>query len=417
MRRLIKRLAKLAQEPGKARPLLPARKFSVTTDLSRGPRLPTSAESPSSWHDVKSGRVAFAGDRVLVYATREGVWGPLQPLVDYPGTQEVFIRGSEVEATVSDRRYRVELPVELDAERLIQRLAILSNVRLSEAEPQAEAEYGGWRLYFKMPLVSGRWEVTATRIVAIPRLSELVSPLLAARLVALVMRPSVAVVMGPSGSGKTTLLNSLLNEVLRLWPHLRVSIVEQVRELVLPERGNIARSVARPGTPVTLLIRQSLRYERPELFVLGELRGEEVWSWVEAGRLGIATLTTIHAPSLEKGVETMAQLMRQGIPGASVKDVLRLIDIFVLTRKYLMRGAIARRVEAVAVSIFRHERCILQPIYVAGRGHLEEGEFLELLPERLMVGEAGEVYSKLLEFFHVDVSEPEFAELEPLELE
>lgn len=308
MRKLARRLSRLVEEREVRRPL-PSRRFSVAASLSRGRRLPPPVEGPSSWHDVESGRVAFAGDKVVVYATREGVWGPLQPLIDYPETQEVFIRGGEVEATIGDRRYGVELPVELDAERLIQRLAILSNVRLSEAEPQAEAEHGGWRLYFKVPLVSGRWEVTAARIVEVPPLAELVPPLLAARLLALVMRPSVAVMMGPSGSGKTTLLNSLLCEVLRLWPHLRVSIVEQVRELVLPERANIARSVARPGTPVTLLIRQSLRYERPELFALGELRGEEVWSWVEAGRLGIATLTTIHAPSLEKGVETMAQLM------------------------------------------------------------------------------------------------------------
>jgi len=417
VRKLAKRLARLAEAPRGSRPSLPARRFSMTTELSRGPSLSTPRVSPSSWHDVDSGRVAFAGDRVLVYAARRGVWGPLQPLVDYPATQEVFIRGGEVEATIGDRRYRVELPVELDAERLIQRLAILSNVRLSEAEPQAEAEYGGWRLYFKIPLVSGQWELTATRIVSIPRLTKIVPPLLAARLVALVMRPSVAVVMGPSGSGKTTLLNSLLNEVLRLWPHLRVSVVEQVRELVLPERANIARSLARPGTPVTLLIRQSLRYERPELFVLGELRGEEVWSWVEAGRLGIATLTTIHAPSLEKGVEAMVQLMRQGIPGAGVRDVLRLIDVFILTRKYLMGSAIVRRVEAVAVSTTRGGRHGLQPIYLAGEGHLGEDEFLELLPERLMVGDAREAYSKLLEFFGVDASEYRLVRLEPLELE
>ncbi|RLF04528.1 MAG: hypothetical protein DRK00_06555, partial [Thermoprotei archaeon] len=287
--------------------------------------------------------------------------------------------------------------------------------KLSEAQPQAEAEFRGWRLYFKMPLVSGEWEMSATRIIAIPRLTEIVGPLLAARLITVLMKPSVMAVMGPAGSGKTTLINSLLNEVIAIWPSLRIAVVEQVRELVLPNVATIARSVAGPNTPVTLLIRQSLRYERPEVFVLGELRSEEIWSWVEAGRLGIGTLTTIHAPSLEKAIKTMAQLMRQNLPDATEEDVLRLVDAFTLSRKYiLLDGTIARRVEIAAVSAVEGGRVVLQPVYRLEEGHLPEEEFLQLLPDRLLTGETEDVYNLLKTRFKVRIEEVEFAELEPM---
>jgi len=387
--------------------------FSGVADLN--PYIDIGTRSIDRWISVQSGRIALGEDIVIPFASTNSVWGPLQPLVDYPETQELFIRGGEVAATIANKRYIVEPPSKLNVEKLIQRLVILSNARLSEAQPQSEAELQGWRLYFKMPVISGEWEMTATRITSVPPLGRLLPPLLAARLVALLLKPSVVVVMGPAGAGKSTLLNSIVNFVIEQWPRIRVSVIEQVRELVLPNSACVSRSVAGPATSVTTLIRQSLRYERPELLVLGELRGEEIWSWVEAGRLGVGTLTTVHAPSLEKGVEAMTQLMRQHMPAFSRSELLQLIDVFILMRKYVARTDIRRKVEMVAVTLKADEGA-LQPIFKSGEGHLDEESFLKLLPGRLMVGDALETYTALKAMLGVE-SGVQTAKMEPIKFQ
>jgi len=226
----------------------------------------------------------------------------------------------------------------------------------------------------------------------------------------LAVRPSVVAIIGPAGSGKTTLLNSIVAFAHILWPHLRISVVEQVRELILPEEANIARSVAGPNTSVTTLIRRSMRYERPELFILGELRGEEIFSWIEAGRLGIGTLTTIHAPSLEKAVESMKGLMRQHME-ATTKDVLRLIDVFVITRKFITFRGVRRGVSEVYVTT---SSASLQPIFIDSKGHIPDEDFLELIPSKIMVGNSDSIYEMLKE--RLGYKEAVFCTLEEVEI-
>ncbi len=343
----------------------------------------------------ESGKLVFNEDAVYLYPLkRESIWGALAPIIELPDTQEVFIRGDRVWATIRGKRYRV-LVEDFEPEKVINKLVIKSGAQIDYSKPQSEAEIGNWRLYFKLPLISGDIEMTATRVVGVPSLSEMVDPILAARLIAVVLKPSVVAIVGPAGSGKTTLLSSLLNEIVSLYPHLRISVVEQVREIRV-NGGNVAYSKAGPATPITTLIRQSMRYERPDILVLGELRGEEIWSWVEAGRLGIAALTTYHSPNAEKAVFSMAELMRQNIHDATVETVLRLVDCIVVMKKYLVEGIIRREVEGVYLS---HSGKLIA-LYEKGV-HMSEENFKRLFPEKIMVGNFDLVYLKFKRIFGV----------------
>ncbi len=364
--------------------------------------------------EVPSGKLAFGERKIYVWCHKpNGTWGVLAPLVEYEGTQEIFLRGDKIEATLENRGYEVVLG-DFNPEKLVSKLAILACPRgLSEEEPQAEGELENWRLYFKLSSISGKVEMTATKIIKIPPLTEIIDPLLAARLITLTLRPSVIAIIGPAGSGKTTFLNSLLNLIIELYKihSFRITVIEQVRELVLPETARIGRSHAGPKTDVTTLLRQSMRYERPDILVLGELRGEEIWSWVEAGRLGIATLTTYHSPSVEKAVFSMAGLMRRNMPQATIRDVLNLVDVFILTKKYKLITGTARRVEAVYVS--DGEKLI--PLYIEGFHSFEE-VFWSFIPPRIMTGDARSNYENLKSALGVKEEELRFAELEPLKI-
>jgi len=88
---------------------------------------------------VSSGYLVLGDGVVRVYAEREGPWGPLQPLVDYRETQEIFVSEQDgivhITAGIAGKRYVVELPRELVVERLAQRIAIAAGIPLSESEP------------------------------------------------------------------------------------------------------------------------------------------------------------------------------------------------------------------------------------------------------------------------------------------
>ena len=318
-----------------------------------------------------SGKIVFDNERIYVFPLKnDPTWGSLTPLIEYSGTQEVFVRGESVWATVEGKRYKIVIE-DFEPEKTINRLAIKSGAQIDYSKPQSEAEIGNWRLYFK--------------------LSEIVSPLLAIRLLTIILKPSIVAIVGPSGSGKTTLLTSLLNEIIELYPHLRISIIEQVREIFL-RKGNVAYSKASVSSPITTLIRQSMRYERPDILVVGELRGEEIWSWIEAGRSGIAALTTYHAPNAKKAIFSMAELMRQNVHDATVETVLRLIDCLIVVKKYIVEGKIFRRVEGVYLS----NDGKLIPVF-DGTRHMPDERFREILCCKLMVGDFIDVYYELSE--------------------
>ncbi|MEM4455388.1 MAG: thioredoxin family protein, partial [Thermofilaceae archaeon] len=151
-----------------------------------------------------SGTIFIGDGAVRVYAEREGEWGPLQPLAEYPGTQEVFIREVDGEvhitAGIEGRRYVVELPRQLLVERLAQRIAIEAGIPLSERNPQDSGEFKGWRVNLALPQLAGGWQLSAARVVRVEPFKS--DPLLLARLVALAASPNSIIFVGPPGSGK-----------------------------------------------------------------------------------------------------------------------------------------------------------------------------------------------------------------------
>ncbi len=116
-------------------------------------------------------------------------------------------------------------------------------------------------------------------------------------------------IMGVTGAGKTTMLNALAT-LLR--PTVKVVTIEDTPELKLTLE-NWVQLVARPSygfekgtSEITLydLVRVSLRY-RPDVLIVGEVRGEEAKVLFQAIATGHGGISTIHAENVEAMVKRL----------------------------------------------------------------------------------------------------------------
>lgn len=120
-------------------------------------------------------------------------------------------------------------------------------------------------------------------------------------------------ISGGTSTGKTTFLNALIREIPA---QERLILIEDTPELhqhhdnmvgLLAVRGELGE--ARVGA--TDLLAASLRM-RPDRIILGELRGEEAYTFLRAVNTGHpGSMTSVHADSCERAVEQIVLLVLQ----------------------------------------------------------------------------------------------------------
>ncbi|MBI3333968.1 Flp pilus assembly complex ATPase component TadA, partial [Candidatus Pacearchaeota archaeon] len=113
---------------------------------------------------------------------------------------------------------------------------------------------------------------------------------------------SSLLISGGTGSGKTTLLNAL---AFFIPPEARVVSIEDTREINLP-RENWLPAVARPSVGIGKvgevdlfsLLKSSFR-QNPDYLIVGEVRGKEAFVLFQGMASGHASLSTMHADSVD----------------------------------------------------------------------------------------------------------------------
>lgn len=262
--------------------------------------------------------------------------GPLHDLLDRSDVEEIFIEGDRVtylEAGGSLRSSPAPA-TETENRRAIEQLIASSDRRLDASNPITQARIldGTARLTAVIPPIADELSATIRRYAlrrqtldSLVSLGSLTRP--AADFLAAAMQASASVIVsGPPGAGKTSFLSALINAVPV--DHC-IRACEEVRELHVPLiHGSYyeARPPSLDGSgEISLrdLVKVTLAM-RPDLIVVGEVRGAEAFELTRAVNAGCGLACTIHANSAADALEALvnaALMAGENVPEPVVRKV------------------------------------------------------------------------------------------------
>lgn len=245
-------------------------------------------------------------ERIVRYVLE---YGPLTgPLAD-SGVEEIFIEGDDIFFIDGGGYMRGVNDVTMADENLavVRRLLQDSGREITERDPMVQARVldGTVRLGAVIPPIADQLSVTIRKYTM---RNETLSLLVArdsmdqrlAELMWAAVRAGLGIlVCGRPGAGKTTLLNALLRAVP---PTMVVRCVEEIRELSAPVMAGSYYQTRPAGADGDVSAEVSLRDlvkiclgMRPDLLVVGEVRGSEAFELVRAGNAGCGVIATVHA--------------------------------------------------------------------------------------------------------------------------
>ncbi len=140
--------------------------------------------------------------------------------------------------------------------------------------------------------------------------NETINESIAAYLWLLMENKMSVMIIGATGAGKTTALNAV---ACLCRPTYKIISVEEVAEINLPHE-NWTSTIARSGFgaegegEITLydLIKSAVRH-RPDLVIVGEVRGEEAYVLFQALATGHGGLCTLHAEDVDTAIKRLTQ--------------------------------------------------------------------------------------------------------------
>jgi len=324
-------------------------------------------------------------------ATREVVasltgFGALQPFLDDPDIEEVWINGPARVFVARDGvpELTTLLLTEREVRDLVERMLQASGRRVDLSSPFVDASLpDGSRLHVVIPDITRKfWAVNIRKFTRrIHDLNQLVAlgslTTQAAEFLRLcVLSGQNILVSGATQAGKTTLLNALLAATR---PSERIVTVEETFELDLSARDVVAMQCRQPsleGTgEITLrrLIKESLRM-RPDRLIVGEVREAESLDLLIALNSGLPGMCSIHANSARDALaklSTLPLLAGRNIDSSFVlPTVAGCIDIVVHCE--IDRHGRRRVTEIIAPSGQLAGPMIeASPIFLSPDGHLE----------------------------------------------
>lgn len=247
-------------------------------------------------------------------------FGPLQPLLDDPAIEEIWINGpAQVFVAGPDGAELTSLVLgEQELHDLIERMLRSSGRRLDMSTPFVDACLpGGERLHVVIPDITRRHMAVNIRkhIVKVTQLDDLMKlgslDDQAAELLTASVRAGLNImVSGATQAGKTTMLNALAGAIPG---RERVVTAEEVFELKVPGRDVVPMQCRQPNLEgkgeVTLrrLVKEALRM-RPDRLIIGEVRQDEALDLLIALNSGIPGMGTVHASSAREAITKLCTL-------------------------------------------------------------------------------------------------------------
>jgi pilus assembly protein CpaF len=259
---------------------------------------------------------AFVGELVA----RVAGFGPLQPLLDDPAVEEVWI--NDPSRVFVARRGRHELTnlvlTTAQVNELVERMLKSSGRRVDISSPFVDAMLpDGHRLHVVLDGISRGFSAVNIRkfVLRAATLHDIVElgslPAAAARFLDASVRAGLNIlVAGGTQAGKTTLLNCLAAAIPG---GERVVSCEEVFELRFPHPDWVPMQTRQSGLEGTGairlrdLVKESLRM-RPSRIIVGEVRAEECLDLLLALNAGLPGMCTLHANSAREALVKMCTL-------------------------------------------------------------------------------------------------------------
>jgi pilus assembly protein CpaF len=265
-------------------------------------------------------------------------FGPLTHLLSDDAIEEIFIEGSDLYCIDGDGQLRGAAEITSQGELLhqVRKLLQESGRELNERNPMVQARVfnGTIRLGVVAPPIADHLSVTLRKYTMRHETFDLLvrygglTPE-AAMLMAAAMRCGLSLlVCGKPGAGKTTFLNAALRAVP---PAHRVLCCEEVRELSAPlNHGSYyqTRSALADGGDSEVTLRDLVKIclgMRPDLLVLGEVRGAEAFELLRAGNAGCGVMATVHGNGARAGLTALvdtAIMAGANVPAPHVRSTL-----------------------------------------------------------------------------------------------
>lgn len=276
-------------------------------------------------HDERSltGVVAPVADPealVTELVARVAGFGPLQPFLDDPTVEEVWINSPDRVFVARHGRHELTNLVLTEAQvtELVERMLKSTGRRIDLSRPFVDAMLpAGHRLHVVLQGISRGFSAVNIRkfVVRANRLGDLVelgtlSPAAGQFLEASVRAGLNILVTGGTQAGKTTMLNCLAAAIPG---GERVISAEEVFEIRFPHPDWVALQTRQEGLEGTGevrlrdLVKESLRM-RPSRLIVGEVRSEECLDLLLALNAGLPGMCTLHANSAREALTKVCTL-------------------------------------------------------------------------------------------------------------
>ncbi|MDG6996214.1 MAG: type II/IV secretion system ATPase subunit [Nitrososphaerota archaeon] len=231
----------------------------------------------------------------------------------------------------------------------IVRLAYKSGGQITVAQPILEGNLPeGYRTHLTLDEVSKRGSTFTIRKFRNepPTIVDLMqwgtfSPKIGAYLWICIENLKSILVVGATASGKTTTLGAL---AMFIKPELKIVTIEELREVKLPHQNwipMVTRESSQAGVAelgLFDLLKSALR-QRPDYIIVGEIRGEEAYTLLQAISTGHGGISTIHADGIPTAIKRMLT-KPMDIPGM----LLPLMSTMIMMSRVKVGDKFARRI-------------------------------------------------------------------------
>ncbi len=281
--------------------------------------------------------------KVLAYmVTHDTVgYGPISVLLDDSGDiEEIEMNAPMSNIVIYHRRYgrcttNMRFNSEADFMYTINRMAAPSGKELGQVNQVIDAQLGQCRLHAQArpyAISGGSASIRINHGITLGMrellLNKTITPSALAYLWMAVEAGKNIIISGAPGSGKTTMLtaiSSFLPRDLRI-----VTIEEEINEICL-DRGLshlVQLRSSSPGMGIGDQVRNAL-HMRPEMLVIGEIRGSEANDVFSGANIGVPFMTTMHSDG--DGNALLARLYSK--PMHLEDSLIRRLDITLFMRR------------------------------------------------------------------------------------